>query len=96
MLRNGIIEPNQSKWARQCVLLENPDESMRFCTYYRKLNMLTKTYSHPISTMDNRIEKLVRLNICDLLKYYWTLQLTERPKQILDSVIPVSVYFQVL
>lgn len=62
--------------------------------------MLTITYSHPISTMDDRIEKNSKtkyitkykvgktkyITKCDLLKDYWTLQLTHRAKQILASV----------
>ena len=57
MLDKDIIEPSQSSWASPCVLVPKPDGSIRYCTDYRKVNVLCKTDSFPIPRMEDCIDQ---------------------------------------
>ena len=83
MLVKDIIEPSQSSWASPCVLVPKLDGSIRYCTDYRKVNVLSKTDSFPIPRMDECIDQIGNaeyITKCDLLKGYWCVPLTERAK----------------
>ena len=73
MLDKDIIEPSQSSWAFPCVLVVKPDGSIRYCTDYRKVNVLSKTDSFPIARMDYCVDQIGNakyITKCDLLKGY--------------------------
>ena len=95
MLEKDIIEPSQSSWASPCVLVPKPDSSIRYCTDYRKVNVLSKTDSFPIPRMEDCIDRIGNakyITKCDLLKGYWCLPLTERAKEISAFVTPDGLY----
>ena len=76
MLDKDIIEPSQSIWASPCVLIPKPDGSIRYCTNYRKVNVVSKTDSFPITRMENCIDWIDNakyITKCDFLKGYWCL-----------------------
>ena len=54
MLDNGTIEPSQS----ECVLVDKPDGSTRFCTDYRRVNAVTKTDSYRIPRIEDCIDRI--------------------------------------
>ena len=72
MLRNDLIEPSDSPWSSPCVLVPKLcQNSFRFCTDYRKVNMLTKPDAYPIPRIDDCIESVGNANYItkiDLLK----------------------------
>ena len=73
MLDKDIIEPSQNSWASPCVLVLKPDGSIRYCTNYRKVNVLSKTDSFPIPRMKDCIDWIGNakyITKCDLLKGY--------------------------
>ena len=75
--------------------MPKPDGSIRYCTDYRKVNILTKTDSFPIPRMEDcidRIGKAQYITKCDLLKGYWGVPLTNRAKEISAFVTPDGLY----
>ena len=58
MLANEIIKPSSSEWSSPCVLVHKKDESgsYRFCTDFRKVNAITKSYSYPIPSIEDCVD----------------------------------------
>jgi len=95
MLENDIIEPSHSDWSSPCILVPKPDNSVRFCTDFRKVNSVTKTDSYPIPRIDDCIDRIGSAKYVskfDLLKGYWQVPLTERAKEISAFVTPDGLY----
>ena len=80
MLDMGIIRPSESPWASGVVIVPKPDNTIRFCIDYRKLNQVTKMDAYPIPSMDRMIEKVASakyITTFDLTKGYWQIPLEE-------------------
>jgi len=58
MQAQGIIEPSQSKWASNIVVVQKKDGSIRFCVDYRKLNNLTRKDAYPLPRIDTCLDTL--------------------------------------
>lgn len=58
MQRQGVIEPCNSEWASNVVLVKKKDGSIRFCVDYRKLNLLTKKDAYPLPRIDRCLDTL--------------------------------------
>ena len=58
MQSQGIIEPCQSEWASNIVLVTKKDGSIRFCVDYRKLNSLTRKDAYPLPRIDTCLDTL--------------------------------------
>ena len=95
MLSNGIIEPSQSEWSSPCLLVAKGDGSYRFCTNFRKVNLVTKADSYPIPRVEDCIDKVGNSQVVskfDLLKGYWQVPLTPRAREIAAFVTPTGFY----
>ena len=95
MLENDIIEPSCSEWSSPCVLVPKPDKSYRFCTDFRKVNVVTKTDSYPIPRIDDCIDKIGHAKYVtkfDLLKGYWQVPLTDRAIEVCAFVTPRGLH----
>jgi len=52
MLSQGLIEPAQSPWASNIVLVKKKDGTFRCCVDYRQLNLVTRKDVYPLPQVD--------------------------------------------
>ncbi len=74
LLDHGIAEPSSSSWASPCLLVPKTDNTLRFCTDFRKVNAVTKPDSFPLPRMEDCIDLVGHARYVgqfDLLKCYW-------------------------
>ena len=57
-LRQGIIEPTQSSFAANLVIVKKHDGSTRCCCDYRTLNLITKRDAYPLPRIDQCLDAL--------------------------------------
>ena len=60
MLKNHIIEQNNSDWSSPSILVPKPDGTLCFCTNFCKLNTLIKTGSFPLLQIEDCIDRVGR------------------------------------
>ena len=58
MQSQGVVEPCNSDWASNVVLVKKKDGSVRFCVDYRKLNLLTRKDAYPLARVDRCLDTL--------------------------------------
>ena len=58
-LRKGFIAPSQAPFACPVLFAEKPNEGLRFCVDYRKLNAITKRNRYPIPLVDEVLGRLL-------------------------------------
>jgi RNase H-like domain found in reverse transcriptase/Reverse transcriptase (RNA-dependent DNA polymerase)/Integrase zinc binding domain/Integrase core domain len=74
MLELQVIEPSTSPYASPVVMVKKPDNSIRVCVDYRKLNKITVFDPEPMTTADEIFAKLANdryFSKFDLSKGYW-------------------------
>ena len=58
MLDAGIIEPSQSPWLSNLVVVRKKDNTARICVDYRQLNLLTRKDAYPLPRIDACLDAL--------------------------------------
>ena len=58
MLEGGFIEPSQSPWVSNVVIVKKKDGSSRFCVDYRKLNEVTRKDAYPLPRIETCLDAL--------------------------------------
>lgn len=74
MLNQGIIEPCNSPWASEYVLVQKKGGDWRLCIDYRKLNLLTVKSCYPLPHIDACLENLAGKKLfsrIDFASGYW-------------------------
>ena len=83
LIDDGIVEPSASPWAAPIVVVHKPDDSIRLCVDYRKLNQRTKRDAFPLPRVDDAIDAMQGckyFSTLDLASGYWQVELTEFAK----------------
>ncbi len=85
MLEIGAIEKGTSEWSSPLVPVLKPDNTVRPCIDFRKVNSVTRADAYPIPRLEDCIDRIGQASFVskfDLLKGYWQVPLTHRAKQV--------------
>ena len=91
LLDHGFAVPSSNSWSSPSILVPKSDQTPRFCHDYRKVNVVTKPDSFPLSLMDDLIDRVRSAKYVtklDLLKGYLQVPLTRRASEISAFVTP--------
>ena len=85
MLKEGIVEPANSKWASPMVIIKKKDDTIRLCVDYRKLNAMTQVDAYPMPRIDDILDQVGQaryITTLDVAKGYCQVPVAEedRPK----------------
>ena len=58
LLARGLIQPSDSPWASNVVLVQKKDGTQRFCVDYRRLNAETVKDAYPVPRIDDTLDAL--------------------------------------
>ena len=84
MIEQGIIEPSCSPCQSPVVWVRKPDNSLRFCVDYRKLNEVTAKYSYNIPNITESLDCLSGAKFycsLDLASEYWQVEMNSKDKE---------------
>ena len=93
--KRGVIEPSDSPWAANVVLVDKKDGTKRFCVDYRKLNSVTIKDAYPVPRIDETFDALRGAKwFCtlDLASGYWQVALDEDASQKSTFVVRSGLY----
>lgn len=88
MLELGVIEESHGQWSSPVVLVPKPDDTLKFCNDFWKLNKVSKFDAYPVPLIDELIDQLGKaqyLMILDLTKDYWQIPRAEDAKKVIFS-----------
>ena len=83
MVKLNVIEKSQSAWSNPIVLVGKPDNTVRFCNDFRKLNNVSEFDAYPMPRVDELIESLGNarfITTLDLTKGYWQVPMSTGSK----------------
>ena len=82
MLKKGVIEPSNSPWASHVCLVKNPDDLLRFCVDYRKLDECTRKDAYPLTRIEEKLDTVTGWWFCsmDLASGFWQVEMAEADK----------------
>ena len=79
-----MIKKSQSAWSNPIVLVGKPDDTVRFCNDFRKLNNVSEFDAYPMPRVDELIESLGNarfITTLDLTKGYWQVPMSTGSKE---------------
>jgi hypothetical protein len=96
MLKLGIIEPSNAKYASPLVMIKKADGvSYRICTDFRVLNKLITSHQEPINNIDeiwSRLNGSRWYSKMDLSKGFWQLPLKEECRDVTSFISPRGLF----
>lgn len=91
----GLIEPSDSPWAANVVLVRKKDGARRLCVDYRGLNARTIKDAYPVPRIDETLDELGGsrwFSTLDLASGYWQVALDEDASQKSSFVVRNGLY----
>jgi len=58
MIKAGVVEPSNSPWTSNLVVVKKKDGSFRYCVDYRKINSVTRRDTYPLPRIDACLDAL--------------------------------------
>jgi transposase InsO family protein len=83
MLRQGVIEPTQSPWAANLVVVRKKSGDFRVCCDYRGLNLTTRKDAYSLPRIDACLDSLsgaVWFSTFDLRNSYYQVEVAEKDR----------------
>lgn len=97
MFAAGVIERSVSDYCSPAVLVGKKDGTMRFCTDYRKLNILTKGEAAPLPKIQDALREFGAATVfsaIDLRTGYWQIPLDEQSRHLTGFATPDGATYQ--
>ena len=95
LLDAGIIKPSDSPWAAPIVTVRKPDNTLRLCVDYRKLNDVTVKDAFPLPRVDDALDAMAGASYfttLDLASGYWQVELDNAARAKSAFVTPFGLY----
>lgn len=89
-----IVEECESAWAAPVVLVPKPDNTIRVCVDYRKLNAVTEADSYPLPRIDDLLHmaKASVITTLDLRTGYWQVSVRPEDRDKTAFITPFGVF----
>ena len=81
LMKQGIIEPTNSEWSSNVVLVKKKDQSWRFCVDFRKINEVSTKDAYPLPRIDSCIDALSNsawFSTLDLRSGFFQVKISEK------------------
>ncbi|GFR62682.1 reverse transcriptase [Elysia marginata] len=95
MLKLGVIEPSTSAYSSPIVLVNKPDQTVRFCIDFRRLNSITVKDAEPIPYQEELIASFgpsVWFSKLDLTKGYWQIPMEVGSRKYTTFQTPLGLF----
>jgi hypothetical protein len=97
MLAAGVIERSVSYYCSPAVLVTKKDGTVRFCTDYRKLNLLTEDEAAPLPKISDALREFGSATVfsaIDLKSGYWQIPMDKASKHLTAFATPDGATYQ--
>ncbi|GFR63972.1 reverse transcriptase [Elysia marginata] len=95
MLKLDVIEPSASAYSSPIVLVSKPDQTVRFCIDFRRLNSITVKDAEPIPYQEEPIASFgpsVWFSKLDLTKGYWQIPMEVGSRKYTAFQTPLGLF----
>jgi hypothetical protein len=95
MLRMGVIQRTRSDWSSSVVLVKKKDDSIRFCTDFRKPNAITVKDNYPLSLIEGKLESFKEkefFSSLDMTSGCWKFLVNPKARKLTTFVCHMGAY----
>jgi len=96
MIKAGVVEPSNSPWTSNLVVVKKKDGSLRYCVDYRKINSVTKRDAYPLPRIDACLDGLSGAKLFspfDLRSSYHQVLMHENDADKTTFIVPTGTYW---